>query len=395
VTYVPHGPSAETPDEGGTNGRLRGIQSVYEPSPAARSQPFPARAVSPRAATRSRSPICAARYGRHLTFSGSISVKRLPHAASRHSIAAHVCCRQIAAENSRKPFVRTSSSRSSHDLEWHAGGQHHRGCRVPQGVQPNCGRQPGAVHGYLERPQGVAWVAGLTELGREDVRTQIPARESRAAPIWNRWNRARTDLPMTIESADWFERFPTASPVDRLAVDRDRPPCVRKVRTVVLAVSSGSATNQAAGRAGAGGKMRGICVCSGDSRELTNGFSGIQLLASMQEPACRECRRHPDHRSRAPRRNHPERLTVDRQKIISHRQDHYGRSGLLALGPRQPVKRRLGVKAAMRPRPSAAATAPPLPAAVIHHTGRTAVAKCAGDCSCPGVRPIRPRTSAR
>jgi hypothetical protein len=28
ITYVPYDPSVETPDEGGTNGRLRGIQSV-------------------------------------------------------------------------------------------------------------------------------------------------------------------------------------------------------------------------------------------------------------------------------------------------------------------------------------------------------------------------------
>jgi hypothetical protein len=58
VAYVPY--------EGGTSGRLRGIQSVCESSPEARSQPFPARAVSPPAAVRSRSPICAAHYGRHV-----------------------------------------------------------------------------------------------------------------------------------------------------------------------------------------------------------------------------------------------------------------------------------------------------------------------------------------
>jgi hypothetical protein len=28
VTYVPYSPSSETPDEGGTNGRLTGIESV-------------------------------------------------------------------------------------------------------------------------------------------------------------------------------------------------------------------------------------------------------------------------------------------------------------------------------------------------------------------------------
>jgi hypothetical protein len=42
VTYVAYGPSAEMPDEGGTNGRRRGIQSVCESSAPARSQPFPA-----------------------------------------------------------------------------------------------------------------------------------------------------------------------------------------------------------------------------------------------------------------------------------------------------------------------------------------------------------------
>jgi hypothetical protein len=120
-----------------------------------------------------------------------------------------------------------------------------------------------------------------------------------------------------------------------------------------------------------------VCVRA-IGRELTNGFSGIQLLASIQEPACPRVPQSTPTIDRERQEGiNPERLTVDRQKIISHRQDHYGGSGLLALEPRLPVKRRLGVKAAMRPRPSSAATAPPLPAAVIHHTSRTAIAKCA------------------
>ena len=34
VTYVPYSPSFETPDEGATNGRLTGIESCKESSPA-------------------------------------------------------------------------------------------------------------------------------------------------------------------------------------------------------------------------------------------------------------------------------------------------------------------------------------------------------------------------
>jgi hypothetical protein len=40
VTYVPYDPSFEMPDEGGFNGRLSGIQSVRESSPAECSWPF-------------------------------------------------------------------------------------------------------------------------------------------------------------------------------------------------------------------------------------------------------------------------------------------------------------------------------------------------------------------
>ena len=40
VTYVPYDPSLETPDEGGTNGRLTWIHSVRESSPAECSWPF-------------------------------------------------------------------------------------------------------------------------------------------------------------------------------------------------------------------------------------------------------------------------------------------------------------------------------------------------------------------
>jgi hypothetical protein len=103
----PYGPYAETPDEDGTKGRLRGTQSVGESSSPTRSQPFlPEQSLLEPQLDRVLRSV-PARYGRQLPSVGPISVNRLPHAASRHSIAAHVCC-QIAAENCRKPFVRTS-----------------------------------------------------------------------------------------------------------------------------------------------------------------------------------------------------------------------------------------------------------------------------------------------
>jgi hypothetical protein len=54
--------------------------------------------------------------------------------------------------------------------------------------------------------------------------------------------RARPLIPITIEHADCLHRFSTASPVDKLAVDRRRPPCIRKVQTVALAVVPEKAT---------------------------------------------------------------------------------------------------------------------------------------------------------
>jgi hypothetical protein len=57
-----------------------------------------------------------------------------------------------------------------------------------------------------------------------------------------------------------------------------------------------------------------VCVRA-IGRELTNGFSGIQLLASMQEPACP---RVPQSTLTIDRERqegiNPERLTVDRQR---------------------------------------------------------------------------------
>jgi hypothetical protein len=49
TTYVPYDPSVETPDEGGANGRLRGIQFVGESSPAECRWPFlgPAESLRP------------------------------------------------------------------------------------------------------------------------------------------------------------------------------------------------------------------------------------------------------------------------------------------------------------------------------------------------------------
>jgi hypothetical protein len=92
--------------------------------------------------------------------------------------------------------------------------------------------------------------------------------------------RARPLIPITIEHADCLHRFSTASPVDKLAVDRRRPPCIRKVETVALAVVPEKATNGALladrGRCEGPGRMQfGTTVIRGN---LANCLQAIRLL---------------------------------------------------------------------------------------------------------------------
>jgi hypothetical protein len=92
--------------------------------------------------------------------------------------------------------------------------------------------------------------------------------------------RARPLIPITIEHADCLHRFSTASPVDKLAVDRRCPPCIRKVQTVALAVVPEKATNGALladrGRCEGPGRMQfGTTVIRGN---LANCLQAIRLL---------------------------------------------------------------------------------------------------------------------
>jgi len=71
--YVPYDPSVETPDEGSANGRLRGIQSVGESSPAERRLPFLSPAESLRPDLRLIHVNCPV-----ATFEASVSSRRPP-----------------------------------------------------------------------------------------------------------------------------------------------------------------------------------------------------------------------------------------------------------------------------------------------------------------------------
>jgi hypothetical protein len=102
VTYVPYGPSAETPDEVGTNGGLEGFNLSARRAQAA-SRSFPSSLLEPQFDR--ASDLCRALRAAP-AFSWSISVNRLLQCGVDAGIAAYVCC-QIAAENGRRPFVRT------------------------------------------------------------------------------------------------------------------------------------------------------------------------------------------------------------------------------------------------------------------------------------------------
>jgi hypothetical protein len=144
--------------------------------------------------------------------------------------------------------------------------------------------------------------------------------------------RARPLIPITIEHADCLHRFSTASPVDKLAGDRRRPPCIRKVQTVALAVVPEKASNGACSRTAAVAKVRAGC----SSERRSSG--GTWRTAFRRSDSCRLVARNSPQTWRAPRRT----VTIDleckkginrdtpgldaRHKIISHGQDHRGGS---------------------------------------------------------------------
>ena len=92
TTYVPYDLSVETPDEDGANGRLRGIQSVGESSPAECRLPF----LSPRSLydpdLRLIHVNCPVATLRHQSLAGDrlemVKPRCALNAASRHNIAA-------------------------------------------------------------------------------------------------------------------------------------------------------------------------------------------------------------------------------------------------------------------------------------------------------------------
>jgi hypothetical protein len=102
VTYVPHGPSAETPDEVALQSPDRdSVRMRADPSRGAASRLMPEQPLQQPRLNRAHDLCRALRAAQYLQL---VHVSR-PVAAC--SVEAHVC-RQIAAEDGWKPFVRTS-----------------------------------------------------------------------------------------------------------------------------------------------------------------------------------------------------------------------------------------------------------------------------------------------
>ena len=137
ATYVPYDPSVETPDEDGANGRLRGIQSVGESSPAECRLPFLSPAESLRPDLRLIHVNCPV-----ATFEASVSSRRPPGDGQAQmrlecSVEAQHRGTTSAANIGRKPFgniealwlgpswQRTSSLRLAMGLTHHF--DHHLG----------------------------------------------------------------------------------------------------------------------------------------------------------------------------------------------------------------------------------------------------------------------------
>jgi hypothetical protein len=145
--------------------------------------------------------------------------------------------------------------------------------------------------------------------------------------------RARPLIPITIEHADCLHRFSTASPVDKLAVDRRRPPCIRKVQTVALAVVPEKATKWSPARGPRPLRRSGPDAVRNDGHPGEPGElpSGDQTLAGWWHAIARRpgasATKHRDHRSRMQEGLNRDTPGLDaRHKIISHGQDHRGGS---------------------------------------------------------------------
>jgi hypothetical protein len=90
MTYVPYDPSLETPDEGRTNGRLTGIQSVGEFTECSSIGEI--------------SPMGDIRFQSLQPWSARDAPA---YCAEAGSLTSHVCC-QIAAKTDRVHFIMTS-----------------------------------------------------------------------------------------------------------------------------------------------------------------------------------------------------------------------------------------------------------------------------------------------